>query len=238
MARRAESEGMAVLDHPGSIVRCTNKVFLAELLEGTGVPTPPTLVVHSENRGEVADRLGVPCVVKIPDSSFSHGVMKAENRAELEEVLSRLLETSELLIAQGWAPTPFDWRLGVLDGQPLYLCKYFMARDHWQIYNWKSKSPRDVEGGWETLRVADGPASVVETGLRAARLLGDGLYGVDLKEVDGRPVVIEVNDNPSIEAGVEDQVLGRELYARIVGALKSRVQARYAGPYGREQGVG
>jgi len=51
-------------------------------------------------------------------------------------------------------------------------------------------------------------------------------------------VVLEVNDNPSIEAGVEDQVLGRELYAQIVGALKSRVQARYAGPYAGRKGVG
>ncbi len=55
-----------------------------------------------------------------------------------------------------------------------------------------------------------------ETALKAAALIGKGLYGVDLKVVDGRPVVIEINDNPSIDHEVEDEVLGDELYYRIV----------------------
>ncbi len=49
---------------------------------------------------------------------------------------------------------------------------------------------------------------------------------VDLKEVDGHVLVIEVNDNPSIDAGVEDQVLGEELYRQIVAQLLSTVQTR------------
>ena len=47
--------------------------------------------------------------------------------------------------------------------------------------------------------------------MRAAAERGDGLYGVDLKDVDGRAIVIEINDNPSIDAGVEDQVLVADL---------------------------
>ena len=37
-----------------------------------------------------------------------------------------------------------------------------------------------------------------------ARCIGDGLYGVDLKETPDGVVVIEVNDNPNLEHGVED----------------------------------
>ena len=54
--------------------------------------------------------------------------------------------------------------------------------------------------------------NVVELGLRAANAIGDGFYGVDIKELDGGCVVIEVNDNPSVERGVEDAVLGDLLY--------------------------
>ena len=39
-AKRAEQEGLPVIDDPNSIIRCTNKVYLAELLNGNGVATP------------------------------------------------------------------------------------------------------------------------------------------------------------------------------------------------------
>ena len=40
--------------------------------------------------------------------------------------------------------------------------------------------------------------------MKACSVVGKGLYGVDIKEVNGDYVVVEVNDNPSIYAGYED----------------------------------
>jgi glutathione synthase/RimK-type ligase-like ATP-grasp enzyme len=48
--------------------------------------------------------------------------------------------------------------------------------------------------------------------------VGKGLYGVDIKEVDGEFVVVEVNDNPSIYAGYED-LRDKDLYAKIINYL-------------------
>ena len=42
------------------------------------------------------------------------------------------------------------------------------------------------------------------------------LYGVDLKMVNDRAIVIEINDNPSIDHGLEDAILGDELYYRLL----------------------
>ena len=42
-ARRATSEGLIVIDDPESIVRCCNKVFLAEAFARAGIPRPRTL---------------------------------------------------------------------------------------------------------------------------------------------------------------------------------------------------
>jgi glutathione synthase/RimK-type ligase-like ATP-grasp enzyme len=64
---------------------------------------------------------------------------------------------------------------------------------------------------------------VVTTAVRAANLVGRGLYGADLKQVDGRIYLIEVNINPNIDAGVEDQVLGDALYREIVGVFARRI---------------
>jgi hypothetical protein len=83
-ARKAVAEGLVVIDDPESILKCTNKVYLAELLEHNKVPTPKTLIVHRGNKDSVLPQLGLPCILKQPDSSFSRGVVKVEEETELK----------------------------------------------------------------------------------------------------------------------------------------------------------
>jgi len=226
-ASRAKAGGLVVIDDPRSIVRCTNKVFLAEMLERSDIPAPRTMLVHRDNVESVQAELGLPCVLKEPDGSFSTGVTRATNEAELREGLERLLAQSELVVAQEFLPTDYDWRVGVLDGRALYACRYFMSRGHWQVINHGASGP-SASGRVETLAVEDVPRKVIDTALAASRLMGDGLYGVDLKEVGGRVLVIEVNENPNIEVGYEDRVLKDELYERILRFFLERVEARRA----------
>src|SRR5690606_26312455 len=134
IARKAESEGVAVIDDPSSILKCANKVYLAELLKNAKIPTPKTMIIHSDNRKEVSSTLGLPCILKLPDSSFSLGVEKAKDEDELNEKLKLMLGESDLVIGQEFAPTDFDWRIGVIEGKAFFACKYYMAKDHWQIY--------------------------------------------------------------------------------------------------------
>jgi glutathione synthase/RimK-type ligase-like ATP-grasp enzyme len=60
-----------------------------------------------------------------------------------------------------------------------------------------------------------------------ANLVGNGLYGVDLKELDSGVYVIEINDNPNIDAGTEDAVLGDELYRKVLGHLLRQFEAPF-----------
>ena len=71
---------------------------------------------------------------------------------------------------------------------------------------------------------------MVSLAVRAARLIGDGLYGVDLKVLDGKAVVIEINDNPNIDGGIEDAILGDFLYERILRDFADRVEANRRQP--------
>ena len=50
------------------------------------------------------------------------------------------------------------------------------------------------------------PATTQGSCIKACSVVGKGLYGVDIKEVNGDYVVVEVNDNPSIYAGYEDSM--------------------------------
>ena len=109
----------------------------------------------------------------------------------------------------------------------LYVCKYLMAPGHWQVI--KREADRKLEGSTLALSIGEAPDIVVKTALRAANLIGDGFYGVDLKQTEDQCYVIEVNDNPNVDAGNEDGVLKDALYREVLGVLMRRVQERRGG---------
>ena len=226
-SRRAANLGLVVMDDPLSILRCTNKVYLAELLEHAGISAPRTVIAHEDNLDDVIVQLGLPCVLKRPDGAFSQGVMKAATADDLRTAIEGMLEDSDLVLAQEWMPTEYDWRIGVLDGKPLYACRYHMAKKHWQIAKHDGENSRF--GKVDTIAIEDAPPKVVEAAVKSSRLIGTGLYGVDLKEVDGKPYVIEVNDNPNLDAGYEDAVLKEELWRTIAQVFLDRIEARRSG---------
>ncbi|MDP2104411.1 MAG: RimK family alpha-L-glutamate ligase, partial [Desulfobulbaceae bacterium] len=224
-ARRALAKKMVVVDDPESILKCTNKVFQAEVLERNKILIPKTVIVHKDTT-EVVERLGLPCILKQPDSSFSQGVVKVETPEELRSQVAKLLTKSDLIIAQEFLPTSFDWRVGIFDRQPLFVCKYFMAKKHWQIIKRDDSGTKTADGTYATMPVEHAPDQLIRTALKAANLIGDGLYGVDIKEVGKKFYVIEINDNPNIDAGVEDAILKEELYLRIMRVFLRRIEHR------------
>jgi len=226
-ARRAAAEGLVVIDDAESILKCANKVYMAEVMARNKVQIPRTMIVHSDNVAEIGRTLGFPCVLKQPDAAFSLGVVKVEDGYDLLAHSEEFFEKSELLIAQEFLPTLFDWRIGICDGQPLYACKYHMASGHWQIV--KNDHAGREYGKFATIPVEIAPRQVVRAALKAAKLIGNGLYGVDVKQTNGACFVIEVNDNPNIDAGVEDKILKGELYRRIMEVFLRRIERRKAG---------
>jgi glutathione synthase/RimK-type ligase-like ATP-grasp enzyme len=227
-AKQAELEGLVVMDDPNSIMRCTNKVYLAELLNKKKIASPRSLILNArqlENLPEIVSPLGFPTVLKIPDGSFSRGVVKASNEKELIQKATELFAQSKLIIAQEFVKTEYDWRIGVLNRKPIFACQYFMTRGHWQIYK-HTASGRVAEGDFTTMLTEEAPREVLKVAMKAANLIGDGLYGVDLKQSGDRVMVIEVNDNPNVDAGVEDLALGDGLYDIIMEEFLRRIEGR------------
>ncbi len=230
-SQRASAEGIVVIDDPESIIKCTNKVYLAELLNHYQIPAPKTVVISRDTVDTAVRSMDYPLILKQPDSSYSQGVIKVESDYDYHEKVNALLEKSELIIAQEFIPTEYDWRVGIFDGRPLYVCRYFMAEDHWQIINWdKNKKSSKHLGKGETIAVEDAPRNVINMALKAAKYIGNGLYGVDLKVVGRKCYVIEINDNPSIDYGVEDKILKDELYCIIMNVFFERVKMMKENP--------
>lgn len=227
LARQAEKEGLVVMDDATSILRCCNKVFLHDAFSYNSVPSPKTKFVSDATEATIAQLeqdFSYPMVLKLPESSFSKGVFKVADRSSLEQKLSSILADSAIILVQEYLYTEYDWRIGVLNGRAIYACRYHMARNHWQIYNHGSK--RFSSGDFETMATFEVPRQVLETAVKACSFIGSSLYGVDLKQVNDKVYVIEVNDNPSIEQGVEDRYLGYELYMQIMQEFANRLEQR------------
>lgn len=98
-----------------------------------------------------------------------------------------------------------------------------MVKNHWQIYD-HTNQKKTLSGGFDTLPTFEVPKAVLQAALKATKSIGDGFYGVDIKEHNGKAYVIEVNDNPNVDNRVEDQYLGSELYMLIMQEFVRRIE--------------
>ena len=223
VSKTAWELGLEVVDDPQSIQICGNKIHLYDLFQKHGVPHIPTLFLnkdeaHHKRFLEVFELLGKPVVVKAPYTSFSRYVEKAACETSFREIAKRFFRKSDVLAVQTFMPTAFDWRVGVLKRQVLYVCKYMMPKGRWKHGCKRRGKPTFVWGRTFSVSRDNAPLALKETALKACDVIGSGLYGVDIKEIDGKYVVVEVNDNPSIYAGYEDY-RNKDLYGKIVDYL-------------------
>ncbi len=223
VSKMAAELGLKVVDDPESIQICANKIHQYALFKRYNVPHIPTIFVtkedfHHKQILSVFRELGKPVVVKAPYTSFSKYVEKVACETSFREVAARFFRKSDVLAVQKFMPTAFDWRVGVLNGEVLYVCKYMIPKGRWKHGAKMRGKPTFIWGRTFALKRENAPAKLKEVALKACGVVGQGLYGVDLKETDGEYVVVEINDNPSIYAGCED-LRNRDLYAKIITYL-------------------
>jgi glutathione synthase/RimK-type ligase-like ATP-grasp enzyme len=219
-AKMAELRGIPVIDDPESIRVCSDKVNMYLHLMKAGVRIPETVFVR---KGELTEKpaagllreLGSPLILKEPSTSFSLRVEKVHTVPEFLKTAKRFIKLSDWIVAQKFIESDFDWRVGVLDGEPLYACRYIIPQETFKIQ--ATINGHIVYCAVKGHPLREVPAPVLETAVAAARAIGRGLYGVDIKDREGTPYVIEVNDNPSLEGGEDEHSPG--LYQRIIGHL-------------------
>jgi glutathione synthase/RimK-type ligase-like ATP-grasp enzyme len=223
VSKTAYEYGLKVIDDPDSIKICANKIHQYALFEKYDVPRIPTMFLskddlHHKKIAEIFDKFGKPVVIKAPYTSFSRYVEKAACETSFRDVSKRFFKKSDVLAIQKFTPTGFDWRVGVLGKDILYVCKYLIPKGKWKHGAKLRGKSTVIWGRTVSLQKKDMPPRLREVALKACSVIGKGLYGVDLKEVNGDYVVVEVNDNPSIYAGYEDQ-MDSDIYKRIINYL-------------------
>jgi len=206
-ARMAEFYGIPVIDDPRSIRICSDKVNMYSHLIKENISLPKTVFLSKthltvEEVTHLFDELGSPLIVKEPSTSFSLRVEKVSDIAEFFRVARRFIKLSDWIVVQQYIESRYDWRVGVLGGNLLYVCKYTIPSDTFKIQ--ASVNGHLVYCGVESVSPDKVPPHVIDLGIDAANAIGRGLYGVDIKNNNGDAYVIEVNDNPSIESGEDD----------------------------------
>lgn len=206
-ARMAAFHGIPVIDDPESIQICGDKINMYSHLIKQQVPLPKTVFLSKldltvGNVTRLFDELGTPLIVKEPSTSFSLRVEKVSDIAGFFQVAHRFIHLSDWIVVQQYVESKYDWRIGVLDGKFLYACKYTIPSVTFKIQ--ASVNGHVVYCGVESVPERDVPPHVIRLGIDAANAIGNGLYGVDIKNNNGDACVIEVNDNPSIESGEDD----------------------------------
>lgn len=224
VARLAQMQGLRVIDDPESIRICCDKVNMYRRLLSNNVPIPRTVFLDkqeltAQKADELFAMLGRPLVLKAPNSCFSRFVEKAATGEDFLKVGKKFLRRAERLIVQQYRPSKFDWRVVILDGKVLSVVKYIFAPDGWRVM--------DRAANGESYKVVGVPIekadpSLLQTALAATNSIGKSLYGVDLKEMDEGYLVIEVNDNPDIDAGNEDQC-SPDIFRQIIEYLAGGV---------------
>jgi glutathione synthase/RimK-type ligase-like ATP-grasp enzyme len=219
-ARVASFHNIPVIDDPQSIQVCSDKINMYSHLIRAGVPLPRTVFLSKQDLTvecvtRLFDEMGSPLILKEPSTSFSLRVEKVNDIAGFFRIARRFIRLSDWIVVQQYIESRYDWRIGVLDGKLLYACKYTIPSVTFKIQ--ASVNGHIVYCGVESVPEQNVPPQVVKTGIQAARAIGHGLYGVDIKNTNGDAYVIEVNDNPSIESG-EDDCYPR-VFEQIIGHL-------------------
>jgi glutathione synthase/RimK-type ligase-like ATP-grasp enzyme len=206
-ARMACFHGIPVLDDPGSIQICSDKINMYSHLIKKNISMPKTVFLSKSNLtsdkvAHLFDELGSPLIIKEPSTSFSLRVEKVNDIPGFFRVARRFIRLSDWIVVQQYIESRYDWRVGVLNGKLLYACKYTIPSDTFKIQ--ASVNGHLVYCGVESVSPDKVPPHVIRLGIDAANAIGSGLYGVDIKNNNGDAYVIEVNDNPSIESGEDD----------------------------------
>jgi glutathione synthase/RimK-type ligase-like ATP-grasp enzyme len=221
-SRMASFYGIPVIDDPYSIQVCSDKINMYSHLMASKIPIPrtvflPRIEVSTERARALFAELGTPLVLKEPSTSFSLRVERVATVPEFIRVARRFIRMSDWIVVQQYVESLYDWRIGVLSGKLLYACKYTIPSVTFKIQ--ASVNGHVVYCGVESVPVQEVPSHVIALGIEAANAIGQGLYGVDIKNNNGDACVIEVNDNPSLESG-EDGCYP-DVYTRVINRLFS-----------------
>lgn len=218
VVRQFESQGIYCVNGALAIADSRDKMRCLQALGGAGIPVPATVLTRSARylRSAVEAVGGMPVVLKVLKGTQGVGVMLVHTPISLGSVLDTLrgLDQDVLMqqfIAEGAGR---DYRALVIGGR-VFAAMMRTAPEG----EFRSNIHQGGEGQLVKL-----PRAFETVALRACKILGLEIAGVDLMMSKAGPLILEVNSSPGFE-GIE-KATGLNIAAAIVKHIKRRVSEK------------
>jgi ribosomal protein S6--L-glutamate ligase len=216
--RQFEVAGVYALNGSVAITRSRDKLRAHQLLARKKVGIPITSYAHSGNATKdlIASVGGAPLIVKVLESTQGKGVLLAETQKAAESLISAFLSLHADFLVQ-----EFVKEAGGADIRCFVIGDKVVA----------AMKRQGVEGEFRSNLHNGGSASMVKItpderalAVKAIKVLGLKVGGVDLVRSDRGPLILEVNSSPGLE-GIE-AVTGKNVAGSIIEFIEKDINRR------------
>lgn len=211
-------ESMGVFTTLGSqpLLSARDKLSCLQILSSAGLKVPKTIV--SDNYYSIAEMVGqierYPVIIKLLNGTHGLGVILAENRSNAESILEAFYSAKQKVMIQEFISESkgADIRAFVVNGKIAGAMKRQAVAGEFRsnLHRGASATP---------YRLND---QEFEVALKAVKILGLKIAGVDLLQSDRGPLILEVNASPGLE-GIET-VTKRDISGRIISFIEEKVK--------------
>ncbi|PTN05968.1 30S ribosomal protein S6--L-glutamate ligase [Mangrovibacterium marinum] len=198
-----------------ALVRSRDKLRSLQILSRAGLGLPKTVFTnYSRNVKDIVKSVGgAPVVIKLLEGTQGLGVVLAENENAAESVIEAFNGLKARVIIQEFVEEAkgSDIRVFVVDGVVVGAMKR-----------------QAKQGEFRSNLHRGGTASIYElseeeenAALKAARVMGLGIAGVDMLQSKNGPLILEVNSSPGLE-GIE-AATGKDIANSIIRYVERNV---------------
>ncbi len=218
--RQFEMMGVYPLNESVAITRSRDKLRSLQLLSRKGIGMPVTGFANSPD--DIQDLIkmvgGTPLVIKLLEGTQGIGVVLAETRKAAESVIEAFLGLSVNILVQEYIK-----EAGGADIRCLVIGERVVAAMKRQAQPGEFRSNLHRGGTASIVRISPKER---ETAVKAARVLGLNVAGVDLLRSSTGPKVMEVNSSPGLE-GIETAT-GKDVAGLIYAFIEKQIEERKA----------
>jgi ribosomal protein S6--L-glutamate ligase len=214
--RQFEMMGVYPLNESVAITRSRDKLRSLQLLSRKGIGLPVTGFASKPD--DIKDMIkmvgGAPLVVKLLEGTQGIGVVLAETQKAAESVIEAFMGLKTNILVQEYIKEAggADIRCFVIGGKVVASMERKAAPGEF-------RSNLHRGGSAALIRITPEERS---TAVRAAKIMGLNVAGVDLLRSNHGPVVMEVNSSPGLE-GIETAT-GKDIASQIIVYLEANAK--------------
>ena len=217
VVRQFEMMGVYPVNESVAISRSRDKLRSLQLLARKGVGLPVTTFAHDPKASKylIKDAGGAPLVVKLLEGTQGVGVVLAETQKAAESVIEAFRGLNANILVQEFIKEAggADIRCFVVGGKVVAAMKR-------QGQEGEFRSNLHRGGSAEVIRITPEERA---TAVRAAKVMGLNVAGVDLLRSNHGPVIMEVNSSPGLE-GIEVST-GKDVAGMVIKFIEENARA-------------